>query len=212
MRIISDFVDYYDLVKENYYSPGVPEVTFVRKSEKCGVSQVCRVKSKLSEDKTNSIKIFTSKNGDWSMSFFAVGFCKNIYRGVLIDAGDMSDVSYTLTGAICIPSKLGIVLPKEVQDTAEKHFFDWKDCCPSSFEDVEAPYFVILPNQYNSLTIVKNPRLADYRFVKIMNTYNAFHAIKSNLMEQHDKTKTSNDSNVWSFNPFLSAFLKATYT
>lgn len=211
MKIISDFVDYYDLVRDTYYSPGMPEIEFIRKSEKCGASQVCRVKSRLSEDKTSSIKLFTSKNGDWSMSFFAIGFCKKIYRGVLINSGKVSDVSYTLTGAICIPSKLGIVLPKEVQDIAEKHFFDWKDCCPTSFEDIDAPYFVVLPGIYQSLSIIKNPRLADYHFVKIMSPYNAFHAIKTSITDRHDKTKMI-PVNPWSFNPYLSAFLSATYT
>lgn len=209
MKIVSQFSDYYDHIEETYYSPGIPKVEFHRKTEHCSPAQTYRVREKLSQEKVESIRYFHDKKENWSINFFALGFCGRLYRGVQILTPNAVEVSYTLTGATYLPSKHGIQVSTEIEDNAKKHFDLWDDFCQDACFEIEDPSFIILPGSFQNIQIIKNPTLSDWHFQKTMNSYDAFHRTKMFLVEQKEKKSKKKDrpSNIWHFNPFISAFL-----
>lgn len=211
MKIESTFSDYYDHVESSFYSPGNESVKFERKTEVCSLLQVNRLKSKLTSS-VETIKEFSDKKEGWSISFFALGFCGHLYRGVKIMLPDFEEVSYTLTGAIYLPSKKGIRISEEIQENAKKHFSFCEECSSHLFDEISVPAFAIVPGNHSFL-IVKNPRLADFHFQKTINSLDAFYKtaafLEKNRENKNEKNK-SNQSNLWTFNPFFSAFLSAT--
>ena len=209
MKIESPFSDYYDHVESSFYSPGTESIKFKRKTEPCSPLTVSRLKSKMTLS-AETIKEFTDKKEGWTISFFALGFCGYLYRGVKIEMPDFDDVSYTLTGAIYLPSKRGIKISFEIQENARKHFSFDEECSSHLFEEIDSPSFVIVPSHYQSISIIKNPRLADYHFQKTVNPFDAFHKTAYFLSKnQNDKNANSEPFNFWTFNPFFSAFLAA---
>lgn len=209
MKIESSFSDYYDHVESSFYSPGTESIKFKRKTESCSPLTVSRLKSKMTLS-ADTIKEFTDKKEGWSISFFALGFCGHLYRGVKIEMPDFDDVSYTLTGAIYLPSKRGIRISNEIQENARKHFSFCEECSSHLFEEIDSPSFVIVPGHYQSISIIKNPRLSDYHFQKTVNSFDAFYKTVYFLSKnQNDKNVNSEPSNFWTFNPFFSAFLAA---
>src|SRR5574343_238229 len=145
MKIVSQFSDYYDHVAETYYCPGAPKVEYHRRTEHCSPAHTYRIKEKLSTEKIESIRYFSDKRENWSINFFAIGFCGRLHRGVQISTPDITEVSYTLSGTIYLPRKHGIQIPMEIQDNAEKHFNLWEDYCSDACLEVEDPAFIIIP-------------------------------------------------------------------
>lgn len=209
MKIVSQFSDYYDHIEDKYYAPGAPRLEYHRSTEHCSPAQIYRVREKLSAERIESIRYFSDKKEKWSMTFFALGFCGKLYRGVQLSFPDKIEVSYTLTGAIYLPSKNGVQISAEIQDNAEKHFSLWDDCCPDACYEIDSPSFVILPGSFQNISIIKNPNLSELHFHKTMNSYDAFHKTNLYLLEQNEKKskKKERPSNIWHFNPFISAFL-----
>lgn len=209
MKIVSQFSDYYDHVEETYYSPGVLKVEFHRSTEHCSPAQIYRAREKLSQEKIDPIKSYNDKKENWSVTFFALGFCGRLHRGAQITIADVIEVSYTLSGAIYLPKKYGIEIPSDVQDNAEKHFDLWDDFCTDACNEIDSPSFVILPGSFQNIQIIKNPVLSNWHFQKAMNSYNAFHKTKMFLLDQQEKKskKKQRSSSIWHFNPFISAFL-----
>lgn len=209
MKIVSQFSDYYDHIEETYYSPGVPKVDYHRKTEQCNPAQVYRIREKLPQEKIESIKTFSNKKDNWSIVFFALGFCGRLYRGAQIQLSDVTEVSYTFNGVKYLPSKHGVQVPPEVEDNAQKHFDLWDDFCPDVCAEIEDPSFIILPGSFQNIQIIKNPILSEWHFHKTVNCYDAFHKTKMFLLEQHARKSKKKDrpSSLWHFNPFISAFL-----
>jgi|PlaIllAssembly_1097288.scaffolds.fasta_scaffold00001_44 hypothetical protein len=209
MKIVSQFSDYYDHIEETYYSPGTPKVEYHRKTEHCSPSQTYRVREKLPSEKIESIRYFYDKKENWFINFFALGFCGRLYRGVQIKVLETIEVSYTLSGATYLPSKHGVQVPEDVEENAKKHFELWDDFCQDACYEIEDPSFVVLPGSFQNIQIIKNPVLSDFHFQKTMNSYDAFHRTNLFLVEQQERKskKKGRSSNIWHFNPFISAFL-----
>lgn len=209
MKIVSQFSDYYDHIAESYYSPGSPKVEFHRKTENCSTSQIYRVREKLTQQKVESIRYFSDKKDNWSINFFALGFCGKLYRGVQITLPSIVEVSYTLTGSIYIPSKHGIRLPEDVLENSRRHFDLWDDCCNDACSEIEDPSFIILPGSFQNIQIIKNPVLSNWHFHKTVQSYDAFHRTKMFLVEKNARKSKRKDrpSSIWHFNPFISALL-----
>lgn len=209
MKIVSQFSDYYDHVAETYYSPGVSKVEYHRRTENCSPAQIYRVREKLTQEKVESIRYFSDKKDNWSMNFFALGFCGRLHRGVQISLPSTVEVSYTLTGAIYLPSKHGIQVPIDVQENAQKHFDLWDDYCHDACHEIEVPSFIILPGSFQNIQIIKNPVLSDWHFHKTVQSYDAFHRTKMFLVEKNASKSKKKDrpSSLWHFNPFISALL-----
>lgn len=209
MKIVSQFSDYYDHIEETYYSPGTPKVEFHRKTEHCSPAQVYRIRERLTQEKVESIKSFSDKKDNWTIVFFALGFCGRLHRGAQIILPNVTEVSYTQTGVKYIPSQHGIQIPTEIKDNAEKHFSLWDDICQDVCEEVDDPSFIILPGSFQNIQIIKNPVLAEWHFHKTENSYEAFHKTKVFLLRQNEKRKKKKDKPgiIWNFNPFISAFL-----
>lgn len=117
------------------------------------------------------------------------------------------EVSYTLTGAIYIPSKHGILISREIQNTAESHFRGWRDC-DQVFDEIDTPLLAITPDEYNSVVVTKNPSLAQFQFMKTMPSFDAFQKIKA-FLGSAEHPKPTPVAEIWKFNPFLSLFLTA---
>lgn len=209
MKIESPFSDYYDHVESSFYSPGTESIKFKRKTESCSPLTVSRLKSKMTLS-AETIKEFIDKKEGWSISFFALGFCGHLYRGVKIEMPNFNDVSYTLTGSIYLPSKKGIRISNEIQENARKHFSFCGECSSFLFDEIDSPSFVIVPGHYQSISVIKNPRLADYHFQKTVNSFDVFQRTFSFLLKnKNDKNVNLEPSNFWIFNPFFSPFLSA---
>jgi hypothetical protein len=213
MKIVSQFSDYYDNVGKKFYPPNSSSVEFHRKTAHCGPSQLYRVKEKLSQEKVESIKFFSNHNEKWSITFFALGFCGQLYRGAQIELPDTVEVSYTLTGIAYIPSQRGVKIPEEIQDNAKKHFAIRVDCCRDVCQEIGEPSFIILPGSFQNIQVIKNPNLSSFHFHKMMNSYDVFHKAKTFLEEQKEERSKKKShlekgsNNIWQFNPFISAFL-----
>lgn len=208
MKIVSQFSDYYDHIESSYYSPGTIQVEYKRITEHCSPSQIYRAREKLSQDKIDPIRVYNDKKENWSVTFFALGFCGKLHRGAQITIADVIEVSYTLSGVSYLPRKHGIEIPTEVQDNAEKHFDSWGDCCTDICNEIDSPSFVIVPGGFQNIQIIKNPVLSNWHFQKAMNSYDAFHKTKMFLLDQQKKqSKKKHPSSIWHFNPFISAFL-----
>lgn len=210
MKIVSHFLDYYDYVEDSYYSPGTPKVEYHRKTEQCSPAQIYRISERLSKDKVESIKLFSCDKNNWSVVFFALGFCGKLYRGVKIIMQSGTEVSYTLTGVKHLPKIHGVRMPHEVEENAKKHFDLWDDFCQDICAEIDEPIFVILPGSFYDIQIIKNPILSDWHFNKIVNCYDAFHKTKMFLVNNKSKKPNKSQSIIpWLFNPFTSSFLTA---
>ena len=203
MKIISDFVDYYDFIQD-LHSAKKHHVEFHRYTKKCSPSIVYRVKEKLTEKRLNSVKFFQDRKKGWSMSFFIVGFCDHIHRGVLIQLPEYTDASYTLTGSIYMPERCGIHLSDEVRENCIEHFSHDLSEEHELFDEIECPTFVIVSDEIGLLKIIKNPCLSDYAFAKSKSSFDAYSQLKNFLKVKNAEKKTNNNT-VW-FNRFLSVF------
>jgi hypothetical protein len=209
MKIVSHFLDYYDDVGKKHYPQDISSVEYHRKTEHCSPTQIYHIKEKLFQNKVESIRYFYDKKENWSINFFALGFCGKFYKGVQILTSNDVEVSYTLTGAIYLPSKYGIKTPKEVEENAKNHFNLLNDNVHYDCHEIDEPSFIVLPGGFQDIKIIKNPVLSDLHFHKTKNPYNAFHEIKMFLEKQKEKKakKKKQSNNIWNFNPFISAFL-----
>lgn len=175
MKIISDFIDYYDF-QQSKNSPINTPIIYNRFSVPC--SSISDLKSKNSFPNLNTIKKISNDN--WEVLFFAIGFCGTLYKGVRFKNNGKCKTSYTLTGSLCIPKEMGIPLLDEIKSCAIYHFKDnYLNISHDVFEEINAPYFMVRPSMYKDLTIIKNPKLSNYHFIKNINPYDAFNLIKN---------------------------------
>ena len=211
MKIVSQFSDYYDHIAETYYSPGTPKIEFHRKTSQCNLTQIYCIRDKFLQKKADSIRLFSDKKDNWSIVFFTIGFCGKLYQGAQILLSNVTEVSYTLTGAKYLPRKHDIYLSSEIEENAEKHFNQSDDIYHNVCKEIDEPLFIILPGSFQNIQIIKNPVLSEWQFHKSESSYNAFHKIKMFLLKQSQikSKKRDSQSNLWHLNPLLSMFLTA---
>lgn len=208
MKIDSNFVDYYDS-RQDGFSTVDDMVTYHRYTKACSASTFFKVKSRFIAGGLDTLKYYSSDKEKWSILFFIIGFCGDLHRGMIIKTAKGVDASYTLTGAIYIPSKLGITLTEEMRDIAFRHFKYPVEPDHRIFVDAAAPVLVIRPNEFQVSSVYKNPNLSDYLFDKAKSPVDAFEKISSFLSSNRDamlKEDTVTAEQFWtSFNPFVGA-------
>ena len=184
MIIESDFKDYYDIVQES-----ISDIVFKRKTKSCDPVSTFKVKNIFS-DHLKTVKMFYNEKQNWYITFFIIGFCGTLYKGMLIKNYKDIDASYTYTGSIYLPSKLGINIESEIKQHSKDHFNDCFIKNNQLFDIIKVPYFIITPNKFNIIRIYCNPNLADYLFNKVKNSYQAYSEIRKYISYLVDKDST----------------------
>ncbi len=75
---------------------------------------------------------------------------------------------------------MGIPLLDEIKSCAIYHFTEnHLNVSHDVFKEINAPYFMVRPSMFKDLTVIKNPKLSNYHFIKNINPYDAFNLIKN---------------------------------
>ena len=196
LKIISDFIDYYDFHQSKNSSLDSPMI-YNRFSLQCSSSVEYKAKKNLPG--INTIKCFISN--DWKIEFYFIGFCGNLYKGVTTKSKDKIEHSYTLTGALYIPKEMGIKVSDEIVTNSVNHFSDnHLDLDLNIFSDIGSPIFIIKPKGY-SVEIIKNPNLKEYSFSKVRHSYDAFNEVREFVYSIKDTDRSFFDSSflTWMF-------------
>lgn len=166
MKIISDFVDYYDQYQD-VYSRSEPPTTYLRKTFTVDGYTALQVQRDLGIAKQKLIR-FTDKisNSLWSISTFIIGVSGRINRGVEIRYENDIEHSYTFTGSLYIPKRMGIDITQEMVDVIKNHFEKPTFDNTRSFNLVGAPAFIIMPNNFGFNSSIANPCLKDFGYHK----------------------------------------------
>lgn len=166
MKIISDFEDYYDHFQK-IYSSNTPSIIYMRKTYDIDMFISMKVQEDLNLCSQN-IKSFSDKviNPTWTITPFIVGASGRFNRGVEIRYGDDVDHSYTYTGAVYIPQKMGIPISQDISKMLEKHFEKPVFDQPCIFKTVGTPVFVILFDDIGILRMKANPCLKSFGYPK----------------------------------------------
>lgn len=179
MKIISDFVDYYDHFQDVHASY-VPSIVYMRKTHNIDIFTSMKVQEDLSLDLTD-IRRFSDKilSPSWTITPFIIGASGRFNRGVEFKHHNTVEHSYTITGAYHISSKLGIDITPEISAMIDKHFkypiFD-KPCI---FKTVGAPVFVITFNGDGTARTIANPCLKDLGYPKACMSSEIFTRIRA---------------------------------
>lgn len=179
MKIISDFVDYYDHFQESYTSLE-PSIIYMRKTHNLDPMVSLKVQEEL-DIKPQSLRCFSDKNINptWMITPFIIGASGRINRGVKIRVQDEIDHSYTLTGALYIPKKMGITISQEIQTALESHFENPIFDDLNIFKLADAPALVIVPDCFGFTEVLANPCLKDYGYPKACMSGEIYKRIKA---------------------------------
>lgn len=193
MKIVSDFSDYYDH-SEYDNSTDTPSIIYFRRTRKCDFVTHCNLTLAYNFE----CKYFSDRilNPTWSVSFFTVGFCGFLVKGVKLEnlQNKQCVVSYTPSGVDYLARKIGLLLPSTIVEESCNYLKDYRVNDDHTFSIVGAPIYLVEPNTVGYYDVTINPNLNDLMFYKVFNTKEAFHRVKSFIEYKLACTKIDNSS------------------
>lgn len=165
MRIVSDFDDYYDNQQSLFFGAMLNTVYFRKENKKLFLNQ-----------KLSNLKYFKEPClvPSWSVSFFIVGFCEQITRGVRIRVNGENHHSYTFSGAVFIPKQLNLQLSDEQIEDIRHWFGEYERKDASLFKSFNTPCFVISTDVFGLTHITLDANLFNYCFYKVKSSCQAY--------------------------------------
>lgn len=197
MKIISDFHDYYDGV----ISYGIdPNLIYIRKTECINMSnnQAAKIYPWLfySTEYNSSEKRCILRKVDFNLKIlstsFALFFAGKVYGGWIYSEDDTSNkfivypnntletISYL---ARTVKFKLNTQIITKIYEEAKTNIFTIKTLFESIFKiitpepDKNNPCVLVIPKTNQTVDIIYNPRLKDYEFYRIIDSYSAHQAL-----------------------------------
>lgn len=178
MKIISDFVDFYDQHQELHFN-SQPPLIYMRRTQKVDSLTSLKINEDLGVQKLGSRTFSSDQEPKWSIVPFIIGVSGRINHGVIISSDDNEEYSYTRSGAHYLSKKLGITVTDRISDMFERHFAQPISDKPCVFKRSGLPVFVITFDETGASKIKSNPRLIDYGYPKACSTGEIYMRIKT---------------------------------
>lgn len=168
MKIVSDFIDYYDSY-ERILSSWESPITYLRQTKK--VDSECQFKMMNQIDKfIKTVRYESNRYHEsiWSVNLFIIGYCGYIRKGAEIIYNSNKLISYTYTGVFHLSKQIDFIIPDSIEKYIRNHFENPIIKNDNVFLELYSPIFIMTQNSIRVTEVVVNPDMSKYDFYKIM--------------------------------------------